>query len=87
MSDWVLLRDHLREHLAAQIDDGIRDHPDPELRALLAYHRERLIALACDQLELTHLRRALAEREMLDVEETVVKLDRKLNGKKHHRWS
>ena len=62
MSDWVPLRTLLAEEIAEQIDHAIRCDPDPELRQLLAAHRDRAIELATDHAELVALRQIACER-------------------------
>ena len=72
MSDWQ----PLREHLAALVDQKIADEPDREARAVLAYHRDRVI----DQLELIALRDILTQRGQQDAEPAIVRLTKRLNG-------
>jgi hypothetical protein len=63
VSDWIGLRDYLREDLQAQLDQVILHDPDPSARALLAANRERVLCFLVDQVELLTLRRITAERE------------------------
>jgi hypothetical protein len=53
---WVPLREHLREHVLAQI----ADEPDAVTRSLIAGHLERIV----DLLELLTLRQIVAERDV-----------------------
>ena len=61
MSDWLPLREYLRRTLAEQIDHAVRHDPDPELRACLAVHRERVLETVTDKAELIELRRIVCE--------------------------
>jgi hypothetical protein len=61
MADWLSLREHLHRTIAEQIDHAALH--DPELRALLATHRERVLEQLVDKAELAVLRRIACDVE------------------------
>jgi hypothetical protein len=82
MTDWVPLREFLQADIGRQLDEIILNDPDPEARAVLLWHRERVLNMLTDRAELITLHRLLAEREERAPAASVGPL--KLNGHRGH---
>jgi hypothetical protein len=78
--DWLPLAQHVRRHMAAQLDAAILHGDDAELRSVLAAHRPLILELMCAKAEVVVLRELTACRAEAEDRDKLADQAMRLNG-------